>query len=290
MQRELPRTLYSLSPQMQKEIDPVSYEVLVVFNGAVGLPDDEELAFPDMNLSVLHVQNPTVSPVPAINLGLSHARGELIGVMIDGARMASPGLLINAIRAARLHHKPVIATLGFHLGPDVQMRSIHAGYDQEAEDRLLGSVNWKEDGYRLFQISVFAGSSANGWFHPISESNALFLTRAMWTELGGYDARFASPGGGLVNLDTYKRACALPDSQLIVLLGEGTFHQFHDGIATNSKTSPHELFAEEYLRLRGKSFSQPNVCIWHFGTVSEWALPTIFQPVSASPSTIEVAK
>lgn len=109
--------------------------------------------------------------------------------------------------AARLDPRPVIATLEFHLGPEIQPKSVHNGYNQDVEDRLLDSVDWKGDGYRLFDISVFAGSCSRGWFRPLNESNALFLKREMWAELGGYDEHFVSPGGGFVNLDTYKRAC-----------------------------------------------------------------------------------
>ena len=42
------------------------------------------------------------------------------------------------------------------------MRSVPLGYDQQEEDRLLDSVDWTHDGYRLFDISVLAGSSAGG--------------------------------------------------------------------------------------------------------------------------------
>ena len=75
---------------------------------------------------------------------------------------------------------------------------------------LLERADWTRDGYRLFDISVFAGSSQWGWFAPIAESNALFMPEELWTEIGGYDERFVSTGGGLVNLDTFVRACALP--------------------------------------------------------------------------------
>ena len=67
------------------------------------------------------------------------------------------------------------------------MKSVQRGYNQQEEDRLLEKVRWKEDGYRLFSISTFAGSSSGGWFAPMSESNALFLTTELWQELGGYD-------------------------------------------------------------------------------------------------------
>jgi hypothetical protein len=163
----------------------------------------------------------------------------------------------------------------FHLGPDVQMVSVANGYDQEAEDRLLEESGWTDDGYRLFDVSAFAGSSAGGWFAPIAESNALFLRRQLWDELGGVDERFVAPGGGLVNLDTYKRACELPGSQLIVLLGEGTFHQVHCGVATNSVVSPWGTFHEEYVRLRGHVFSQPQIEPLYLGRVRAPALSFI---------------
>ena len=35
-------------------------------------------------------------------------------------------------------------------------------------------------------------------------------------------------------MDTYARACALPDSELVMLLGEGTFHQIHGGVMTSA--------------------------------------------------------
>ena len=47
--------------------------------------------------------------------------------------------------------------------------------------------------------------------------------------LGGYDERFDQEGGGFLNMDTYIRACEMPDSELVMLLGEGTFHQLHGG-------------------------------------------------------------
>jgi hypothetical protein len=139
----------------------------------------------------------------------------------------------------------------------VQRRSIVQGYNQQVEDALLGSVDWLADGYRLFSISVFGGSSARGWFTIPSETNALFLGREHWRDLGGYDPAFVEPGGGLVNLDTWARACADPTGQVILLLGEATFHQMHGGIATNAAQSKWEQFHDEYVRIRKTRFVTP---------------------------------
>ena len=152
--------------------------------------------------------NATVSPVPAINLGMTLARGELVGIFIDGARMASPGLLAYALAASRLHPRPMIGTIAFHLGPSVQMESVKHGYDQGPEDALLAQSGWDDDGSRLFGISAFAGSSAGGWFDLPAESNAVFLRAEHWRDLGGWDERFETPGGGLADLDMWSRICA----------------------------------------------------------------------------------
>lgn len=274
MARELPRTIRSLGPvyqNLKREI----YEVIVMDNGSEPPVSAREFADLDLNLTIVRMENPSVSPVPAIRRGMELARGELIGAFIDGARMASPGVLKGALSAARIAARPVIATLGFHLGPDVQMRSIRNGYDEAVEDALLDSIAWPEDGYRLFEIATFAWSSSDGWFGPLKESNGLFLKRADWERLGGFDPGFESPGGGFCNLDVYKRACNLDRAELIVLLGEGTFHQVHGGIATNLPVPPHGLFIEEYQKLRGEAFSPPEISPVYLGCVPVTAMPSI---------------
>jgi len=56
----------------------------------------------------------------------------------------------------------------------------------------------------------------------------------LWDLLGGFDERFDLQVAVLVNLDTYARAIELPDVKRVLLIGEGTFHQLHGGIATNT--------------------------------------------------------
>jgi len=164
MARELPRTIRSLSPQLQRGINETQYEIIVVDNGSPCPPDEREVRRWSPNARLIVMDEATVSPVRAINRGLVEAKGAVIGVFIDGARIASPGLLSAVMRAAQVHPRAVVGTMAFHIGPDVQMRSIHVGYNQQVEDQLLADCRWEEDPYRLFGISAFAGSSADGWF------------------------------------------------------------------------------------------------------------------------------
>ena len=160
MRREAPRTLYSLSAAHQRGVTAEDYEVVVVENGSSAPLSPEIVAGFGDNFRYFYLEDPPPSPAYALNFGVTRAAGDCLGLMIDGARMVTPGILSRALTGLGRFRRPVVATVGFHLGPDVQMRSIEAGYDQQAEDRLLERIDWPgEDGYRLFEISSLAASS-----------------------------------------------------------------------------------------------------------------------------------
>ena len=245
MPREAPRTLYSLSADYQRHLHADQYEVIVVDNGSYPPFDPKVLEGLAGNFRLIRMGDASPSPGTAINRGLAEARGDIIGVMVDGARIATPGLLHFARHAARLYDKALVATLNWHLGSDFQGWAIQSGYDQYREDALLKSIDWEKNGYRLFEIGLPDESSVDGWFQPLAESNALFLRRQVWAELGGVDERFDAPGGGLINLDTFCRALALPAAELVILLSEATFHQVHGGMSSNA---PPDLQLENWVR------------------------------------------
>jgi hypothetical protein len=59
------------------------------------------------------------------------------------------------------------------------------------------------------------------------------------------------------------------------LLGEGTFHQVHGGVATNALTSPWQEFHAEYERIRGMPFAAPRVDSMYVGRLRSQAMPSI---------------
>lgn len=266
MERELPRTVFTLSREYQRGIEDIEFEILIIDNGSPNPIDASAMRQIEPRAKVLRFAPGNPSPLKAINAAAAQAKGRIIGLLIDGARMASPGIYRKAIDAHQTCPDQAIGTIGMHLGPDVQMRSILTGYDQTTEDALLDSIPWRADGYRLFEISVLAGSSAEGWFRPITESNAVFMDRSRWDALGGLDERFRQPGGGLANLDFWSRAVANADPW--IMLGEATFHQVHGGVATSgSEEARHEMFAE-YAALMGKPFVTPDYEARYIGSLA----------------------
>ncbi|HEY5173462.1 MAG TPA: glycosyltransferase family A protein [Acidimicrobiia bacterium] len=274
MARELPRTLQSLAVPYQRDIGADDYEVIVVDNGSPE-PVDPSLRdrFPG------HLRHARIDPAPpaparAANLGLQMASADFIGLVLDGARMASPKLLACALRASRLAERPIVATLAWHLGPTQHVDATDTSYDRDTEDALLAEIDWTHDGYRLFGVSTLAASSSRGWFRPMGESNGLFMPRSLWEELGGLDERFLLPGGGLSNHDLFRRACELDGVQLVVLLGEGTFHQIHGGAATSGRFGWDEMH-DEYVALRGRRYAPPRNARLYFGEVPASTLPIV---------------
>jgi glycosyltransferase involved in cell wall biosynthesis len=234
LRREIGRTVRSLVPPYQIGLKPADVEIIVLDNGSTEDIDASWFADLDSPVRVLRWPAGNPSPCVALNAGVRAARHPLVAVLIDGARMASPGLLSRALMAGRIADDVFVATMGFHLGPDTQQRSRLNGYCAEVEDRLLAEIDWFADGYRLFEICARGESYRHGVLSDFPETNAFVVRKATFERLGGFHEDFRYRGGGLANFDFYERV--LCDAWLtpIVLVGEGTFHQIHDGNTTRA--------------------------------------------------------
>ena len=273
MPAQAQNTVRSLLADYQREVRPRDYEVLIVENESGNTISSEFLRTLPANFSY-HLRKETQpTPIHAINYGIENAKGANICVMIDGARLLTPGIVKNTILGHRLSAQAIVTVPGYHLGFELQQKAVGSGYDVDQESTLMNSISWPDNGYRLFEISCFSGSCKNGFYLSHSESNCISMPRELWKALGGYDASFDMRGGGLVNLDLYKRACEYPGITHVFLHGEGTFHQFHGGVTTGGEDIEArqkfiDAIRKQYEQIRGQAFSAPQTNPIYLGELS----------------------
>ena len=262
MRREAERTLHSLSTAYQRNVVCGDYEVIAIDNASRWPLSAESVERLEPAFRYRYFRTQSVSPAAAVNYGASIAEGEHLAVIVDGARLVTPGIVSASLGALKSTPTALVCSLAFHLGPDVQNVSIERGYSRENEDSLLESIDWCSDGYRLFDISTLAQSSAMGFFGGVPPEFSWFaMKRSTFDELGGFDERFQSPGGGLVNHDFRERALNRESIVPVVLVGEGSFHQIHGGVASNVPLSEHPIneFKEEFFAIHGKPYQRRSV-------------------------------
>lgn len=258
MSRQAENTLKSFSVPYQRGVARDDYEVIVVENASDDVFGEERARGVNADVRYFFRDEPGTSPAPALNFGVSRARGERVGLVIDGARLVSPRVLMYALLGLRMDEHALVAVPGYHLGPAEQQSN--PGYDEATEQELMRQANWTENGYRLFDVSCVSSANRHGVFHPFMESNCLFCSKATYDRIGGADERFDLPGGGSVNLYLYRRLALLPESRLVVLPGEGSFHQFHGGVTTTPSEDLDAVLMShrtQLARILGAPFEAP---------------------------------
>ena len=274
MQREARRTLHSLSRAYQQGADDIDYEVIVVENGS---DEDQKLSAefvasfgPEFRYLDLGAEAHP-SPCFALNEGVARSSGRVVGLMIDGAHILTPGVLHHAMNASDVYAPAVVSTQQWYVGPGQQPDAILDGYDQQAEDELFLRVEWPANGYRLFEIGHFIGT--RDWLDGVWESNCIFVPRSVLERVGGLDESFTMAGGGFSNLELYERLAGDATVHEATILGEGSFHQVHGGTTTNDadvveRRDKIRSYADHYAEMRGRGFRGPNKTMHFVGTMS----------------------
>lgn len=257
MQREAARTLTSLSRGYQRGIGELDYEVLCVDNGSDPPLDPDWIASFGPEFRLFTPSRILSSPCFAINEAARAARGQYLAIMIDGAHLLTPGVFAEAMAALAEDPKALVAVRYWFVGGD--QRWLHAaGYTREMEDKIFERIHWPANGYLLFAMGAPIGESPTAWLDSLIESNCLFIPAEHYRRIGGMDEGFSEAGGGFTNLDLFRRAAASADGDVISLIGEASFHQYHEGTTTNvsdeAKDARVRTYAGHYRELRGIPF------------------------------------
>jgi hypothetical protein len=254
MPRQAMNTVYTLTSKYQRSIPEGEFEIIVVENRSQQCLSAEHVHALGGNVRYFLRDETSQSPAAAINFGFGQARAPIVGLLIDGARMVTPGVLHFARRAFQAYERPLVIAPGYHLGQERQWKAAQDGYNEEEEQLLLARIDWRSNGYALFSISRMDETNENGYFNPLLESNCIFFRRECFDEIGGANEDFQSVGGGILNLAIFNSLCELPDTKLVVLPGEGSFHQYHGGVSTSPQQDREALlesFRDEYRRICG---------------------------------------
>ncbi|MCB1615744.1 MAG: glycosyltransferase [Pseudomonadales bacterium] len=232
MPRQAMNTLLSLALPYQKNVNPEEYEVIVIENSSEQNLNADTVTALGPQFRYFLREESGVSPVPAVNFGFEQCQGEFIGLIIDGARMVTPRVLEYAMLGYKITRQAIVMVPGYHLGEEDQKFHLTTGHSAQKEIEKLEELDWQENGYRLFNFAAWSSSNQRGYFQPMQECNCLFASKDNFDLIGRADERFDQAGGGSINLHIYRSLGMLPESQLFILPGEGSFHQFHGGVTT----------------------------------------------------------
>lgn len=276
-------TIRSLSPKHQHGVAAGDYEILVIENRSANALSPRDVTKAAKNARYFLRDEAGRSPAAAVNFGVAQAAAPTVAIMVDGARMVTPGVVSGVLLAQGLAQNPVVSVPGYHLGDQLHQDAVRVGYDVAQEQQMLTALDWRTNGYQLFRRAVLSASCGDGYLVPLAESNCIAVPRDLFISIGGFDERFVSTGGGFVNLDFYRRAVDRRGSTLVVLPGEGTFHQFHGGATTGAPDIDRERLIDEmraeYRRLRGGDHMSPQQAPILLGVIDTAALPFLAHSV-----------
>jgi hypothetical protein len=195
MESEISNTLITMLEPYQRSSN-LSWQITVIDNGSYPAMKFRNI---DSRVQVRYVEEATKSPLGAMNRVIAEGESKYICVVLDGARMWTPGVMLQFENSLNYNDTVPSTVTAYHLGPVHQSKSKQFGYDKAVEILMLERVNYKKDGYKLFGVSVLAGANPDGENGFMNESCCLFLKRSLWAKLGGFNEKFQSSGGGLVH-------------------------------------------------------------------------------------------
>ena len=234
MENYLTGTLFSLSKYYQNLED---YEVLTINNGGEKINENFFYKFGrNFKYKYIEKSDADVHPYIEINKTIEKTHHDKIVIICDGARICSKNILDDYIKILNKSEFDICTCPSYHLGFDLQRKSILSGYNSKFEDNILKRSRWWLEGSSIFDISVLGGSSDSNLYKKLQvESNCLGISKKFFLEIGGFSKNFKIPGGGQINIEFFQKLVSNKKTKINYFINHGTFHQLHGGMSTNSK-------------------------------------------------------
>ncbi len=248
--RQALNTLHSLSCNYQREVASDDYEVIVIENTASNRFDEQQVRNFGANFRYhLHKEtSPTLAGT--INFGMAKTLAAHVCLITDASCLATPRIIRYSLDLLRLTSNVLIAIPSYQLTlPD---QKSHESILDTTRIDLLKNIDWPQQAYRLFDIATFGSANAHGFFHPLMESQCLVFSKCAFEKIGGAHTDFTLPNG-YISLDLYRALALLPESQLFILYGEGSFQQPCDD-QRKSRAELSSLPKEEFKKIRGQYY------------------------------------
>ncbi len=261
MRREAGRTLTSLTRAYQRGVGALRYEVLCIDNFSDPPLDRAWIESFGPEFRLVKPSRRLGSPCAAINEAAAQAHGRYVAIMIDGAHVLTPGALREVWDTVTEAPEAVVGLRPWFVGGDQRWLAT-VGYTRAQEDMLFDKIAWPADGYKLFHVGSPYWESPRPWFDAMIESNCLFVPKHLYRQIGGMDEAFSEAGAGYANLDLFRRAAEASSEPVVALIGEATFHQFHDGTTTNVTLEMKEqrvrAYESRYVEIKGQPYPVTN--------------------------------
>ncbi len=243
---ELGEVMFSLE-EAQIDIKPEEYEIIICNDDPTDLITrqvaiDNFKKFKNVRYVEIYDADEVgiTNGARCANVGVkSYAKGGIIVFVIDSTRIFTPRIIAKTKKAFLAKGRRIITTIyPYHIGH----MSNEPGWTPEACRKMMDSIGWKDDPYRLFTIKADTYISKTG---VIKESTFQGMAKETFMEVGGSEESFKS--WGVHNIDFWRR-CTLPypvdgkqvidvpgqwskvgiNLEIILLEGEGSFHIHHD--------------------------------------------------------------
>lgn len=265
MEHEIVNTLISFVPPYQKKVSISKFNLFVIDNNSSDNISPKVIESISSNIKYIKYPYESVSPVHALNWAIdNYSNSDSIMICIDGARMVSDHILYQSFEVFKQIPNAFVFCPSYHIGKKYHQELSAEGYTIEEARVFLKNLQWQTNPDKLFKNAILAKSSRFGIYNCIAESNAIVTTKENYKRLRGYNTGFVSPGGGYSNLELFERYTLDEETINVSLIGEGSFHQFHNGIST-SKKNLQLIMKQEYELIKGRKYSVPKYTQFFYG-------------------------